>query len=348
MGSTSVTYCGSTAIINAFQGRLLDAWPLQAWHDVHVLVAVSGGRDSVALLRALHSVKDGRGEGRLMVVHYNHGWRGRESDGDERFVRTLCERLEIECLVSPPPSPTGGVTSEAEARAARYRFFIEQAGEHGARYIVTAHTADDQAETVLHRVLRGTGLRGLGGIPRVRRVNDYVALIRPLLSVRRGEINAYLNAVEQPVREDSSNNEVRWTRNRIRHELLPKLSSYNAEVISALGRLALLAGEAHDVLAGLSDELVSQHVRFEPATPPHHSVHIECPPLRSAHCYLVRQALIGIWSQMQWPQQAMGHAHWEKLAEHIRSANGIKAMFPGGVIAERTGDQLRLRREREM
>lgn len=344
MSSTPFTHGGSTAIINGFQARLLDVWPLQAWQDVHVLVAVSGGRDSVALLRALHTVKDGRGEGRLMVAHYNHGWRGRESDGDERFVRTLCERLEIECLVSRPPSPTAGATSEAEARAARYQFFIEQAGQHGARYIVTAHSADDQAETVLHRVLRGTGLRGLGGIPRVRRVNNYAALIRPLLSVRRREIDAYLDAIEQPVREDSSNDNVRWTRNRIRHELLPELSSYNADVVSALGRLALLAGEAHDVLAELSDEIVSQHVQFVPATPPHVSVRIECQPLRSAHGYLVRQALIAIWSRLQWPQQAMRHAHWEKLAEFIRSAKETKEMFPGAVIAQRTGDELCLKR----
>ncbi|RMF95150.1 MAG: tRNA lysidine(34) synthetase TilS, partial [Planctomycetota bacterium] len=136
-----------------------------------MLAAVSGGADSVAMLRALAALRE-PGRGRLVVVHVHHGLRGREADADAAFVVNLAEHLKLPYRVAHPPRPIretcAGVGLEAAARRARYRLLGELAAELGARYVVTAHTADDQVETVLHRILRGTGIRGLRGIPRTR------------------------------------------------------------------------------------------------------------------------------------------------------------------------------------
>ena len=152
-----------------------------------VLVAVSGGADSVALLTALVRLQKPV-ESVLIVGHYNHRWRGEESDEDARFVRELAKQygigFELDCA---PQTREKSTANEASAREARYRFLQQTAERRGARYLATAHTADDQAETVLHRVLRGTGIAGLAGIPRTRVLSPAVTLIRPLLAYRRAE-----------------------------------------------------------------------------------------------------------------------------------------------------------------
>ena len=206
--------------------ELAAAWPPESWADVSVLVAVSGGADSVALLRGLAGLKVG-GEGKLVVGHFNHRLRGEESDGDEQFVARLAEELGLglECgrleAGDIDACPDG---IEEAARRQRYRFLTETAERVGARYVACAHTADDQVETVLHRILRGTGIAGLAGIPRCRRLSPAVTLIRPLLEVRRAELVDYLASLGQSYREDSSNLDRRFTRNRIRHDLLPQLA----------------------------------------------------------------------------------------------------------------------------
>ena len=227
--------------------KLAASWPPAAWQDLTLLVAVSGGADSVALLRALTAVQGG-GSGRIHAAHFNHHLRAAESDADQAFVVELCHGLGIACEVGHTAGSLAevpGTGLEEAARAARYDFFRQAAERLGARYLATAHTADDQAETILHRVIRGTGVAGLAGIARVRSLGPAVSLIRPLLGVRRGEVLAYLEELRQPYRRDSSNDDRRFTRNRLRRELLPLLASqYNAGVVEALLRLGSLAGEA--------------------------------------------------------------------------------------------------------
>ena len=165
-----------------------------------------------------------------------------EADDDEQFVVELCRRLEIPCRVGQADvaalAKEQGDGREAAAREARYAYLLELAHDIGARYVATAHTADDQVETILHRIVRGTGLRGLAGMTRVRPLSPHVALVRPLLSVSRDEVEVYLRWLGQDWRDDATNQEREYTRNRIRHELLPLLAAeYNPQISAALTRL---------------------------------------------------------------------------------------------------------------
>jgi tRNA(Ile)-lysidine synthase len=239
----------------AHENKLAAAWRPEEWRDLTVLVAVSGGSDSVALLRGLAAIRIA-GPGRLVVGHFNHGWRGQESEADEQFVTSLAAQLELPTEVgqaarstsSSGPDPRDGRKSkrtEAAARRARYRFLEETATRLGARYVVTAHTADDQAETILQRIIRGTGIAGLAGIRRARPLGPAVTLLRPVLEFRRCELRAYLQSLGQEFREDASNADRRFTRNRIRHELLPLLTEhYYPGAAESLIRLGTLAAEA--------------------------------------------------------------------------------------------------------
>src|SRR5262249_25956730 len=158
-----------------------------------------------------------------------------DSDNDEVFVAALCTRLVAEGATLDCRSNRIDVASlarerganlESVAREARYGWLAEVAREAGAGWVATGHTADDQAETVLHRLRRGTGLRGLCGIPVRRPLAPGIEVVRPLLRVTRAQVLNYLRALGQDFREDRSNSDPRFTRNRIRHELLPLLAEH--------------------------------------------------------------------------------------------------------------------------
>src|SRR5438132_2881347 len=184
-----------------------------------IVVAVSGGPDSVALLRALASLPTA---GRLVVAHLNHQLRGPESDADEAFVRALPESLqpgmELRCerIDVAAQARTEGANVEAVARRVRYDWLARVAKECQASWVATGHSADDQAETVLHRLLRGTGLKGLRGIATCRPLSSEVNLVRPLLDVARAQVLAYLDAEQQSYCQDRSNLDLTFRRNRIR------------------------------------------------------------------------------------------------------------------------------------
>lgn len=165
---------------------------------------------------------------KLTVCHFNHGLRGKESDEDESFVRETASALELECISERNDSRAFADRSkqslETAARECRYRFFARIAREKGCRQVVLAHHADDQVETVLINLFRGTGLKGLGGMTTVsHRVVDGIPfeVIRPFLGVTRGEVDQYRKEKEVVFREDATNSELIATRNRVRHELLP-------------------------------------------------------------------------------------------------------------------------------
>lgn len=191
-------------------------------------VAVSGGADSIALLRILLELRQELGC-HLAVVHFNHELRGAESDGDEQFVINLAEQHGLEALCDRADVRTYAaeqrLSLEAAARTLRYQFFQRLLMEARVGRIATAHTLDDQAETVLLRMTRGAGTRGLAGIyPELRGASaSGSSIVRPLLRVRHREIEEYLRAVEQTWREDASNRDLKHARNRIRHEVLPAL-----------------------------------------------------------------------------------------------------------------------------
>lgn len=210
-----------------------------------MLVAVSGGADSVALLHALWTRTRGR-RGRLVVAHLNHGIRGASAEADARFVRVLARRLGIPCVIGRTDVPVLArrrkLSIEMAAREARYAFLAKTARKVGACAVATAHTADDQAETVLLKLLRGAGPAGLSGIPAETRI-DGICVVRPLLRATRRDVLAYLRSRKLDWREDETNRDPRFLRNRVRHELLPLLErDYNPAIRATLGRTAEVLG----------------------------------------------------------------------------------------------------------
>ena len=218
-----------------------------------ICVAISGGADSVALLLTLHAAnttpRESLGIG-LSAAHVDHGIRpAEESAADHQFVQALCTRLDIPLHFHRTSVPERvaqtGETIEEAARAVRYDFFHSLIASGQADAVLTAHTLDDQAETVLMKFLRGAWTEGLSAI------HPVVALpgprpgkiLRPFLNTRRADIEAFLRQSNQPWREDSTNTDTAYTRNRIRHELLPQLRDYNPNLDQNLANIAELARE---------------------------------------------------------------------------------------------------------
>lgn len=337
-----------------FEATLAAAWPPESWHDVTILVAVSGGADSVALLRAITAIQSAASptdstqrNDRLYVAHFNHGLRGKESDADQAFVVDLCERLGVACELGgnnvAALAKSRGDGIEAAAREARYDFLRETARRIGARHVVTAHTADDQAETILHRVIRGTGLSGLAGMSMHREFCDGIALTRPLLQCHRSDIESYLAQLDQPYREDTSNRDLQYTRNRIRRRLLPKLeANYNPGVVDALLRLGQLAGEAQTLVDQQVDQLWETAIAELRPT----EARVLSQAFAEVSDFLIRELLLRLWQEQAWPLQQMGLSQWEQLAAMVRGKDPspVAVSLPGGVTAKKEGEQLLLTR----
>ncbi len=210
---------------------------------MRIAVAVSGGADSVALLRKL--VKDAPEIGLVLsVAHVHHGIRGSEADADAEFVSSLAAvhglRFYRHDVDTPAAARDNRETIEEAARNLRYAWFRELLEQGNADAVATAHTLDDQAETVLHKLLRGAWTEGLGGIhPTIQCVRGVI--VRPFLGARRAEIEAWLREIGQEWREDATNADTTFTRNRLRHELLPALAQYNPQIHSQLANMATLA-----------------------------------------------------------------------------------------------------------
>jgi tRNA(Ile)-lysidine synthase len=310
------------------------------------VVAVSGGADSVALLRALVAV----GAGPLTVAHFNHRLRGADSDADATFVAELAASLGLPFRLGSADvaAVAAGDNLEATARRLRYGWLAEVAASVGAAWIATGHTADDQAETVLHRLIRGTGLQGLRGIAvdqdfraggvsplsatGLRGLTPPARLIRPLLTVTRAGVLTYLGELNQPFREDASNADPRFTRNRIRAELLPLLRTFNPDVVSALARLADQAAEAHAVIAEQAGSLV-QRAELPRAG---ETVILDAAALTAAPRLVVRSALRLVWEREGWPTGDMGFDAWERAVE-VATGTAGGCDFPGGIAARHRG-----------
>lgn len=245
-----------TYAVNNGSRRLLDESSLAVCamtaSDV-ALVALSGGADSTALLLSLQALHEEGKVGGLFAAHLNHGIRGTYAERDQTFCETLCRELGIplqtETCDAPAYAKQAGKTLEEAARELRYAFLERARIACGASVIATAHHADDQAETVLLHLLRGSGTGGLGGMkPRNGRI------VRPLLQRTHAEILAYLAEQNAGYCEDETNAENTAARNRIRNELLPVLASYNPAISEALCRTAALCAEDDALLERLADE----------------------------------------------------------------------------------------------
>ena len=319
-----------------------------------VCVAVSGGADSVALLLAVHGASASLGVG-LSAVHVHHGLRGAEADGDLAFVGELCGRLDI-ALQShhanvPERVAQSGESIEEAAREVRYGFFRVLLADAHADSVLTAHTLDDQAETVAMKLLRGAWTEGLSAIHPVV-VEQRGKILRPMLGVRRAVIEAYLTEQNQPWREDSTNAEQIYTRNRVRHHLIPLLREFNPAIDQALANLATLArdDEAHwqaaiaQMLPGLllAGKPVRGGGRAVSTLPGQMEVALELERLRALDAATRRRVLRAAARQMGARLNFDDTARLMGMCE--RTGAPDKLQLPGGLLARRSVRELRLSR----
>jgi tRNA(Ile)-lysidine synthase len=322
---------------SSLESQFTAAWPAAMWSDVTTLAAVSGGPDSVAMLRAMTQFRPKDAVGRIVVAHYNHRWRGAESDGDEAFVSKLADGLGLEIEIGRADQPS---TSEEAARDERYAFLLAAAHRVGARFVAVGHTADDQAETILFRMLRGTGLSGLAGMPQSRQLSDATTLIRPLLSVRRTAVLEYLDHLQQPYRTDASNRDVRFARNRLRHKVLPALQQLSAgdDVVDNLLQLGHQAAELVEPILNEARRLLDQLTEVQGDAVLLRLDRLGDSPSRP----VLREMFVELWRQHGWPRGQMTSARWEELAEAFITRSSTKRMFPGGLTVQILGNTMQL------
>jgi tRNA(Ile)-lysidine synthase len=279
----------------------------------------------------------------LFVGHLDHQLRGEASRDDAAWVERVCHEFDVPVTIGrvdvSQAASRNGTGIEETARELRYDFLEKAALDAGCRVIALAHTADDQAETILYQILRGTGLTGLRGIPRERELDSGVCLLRPLLDVERSTVRDYLSQVGQHFRQDESNSDESFTRNRIRRRLLPLLAEdYNPQIRQALLRLGRQAGDTQAALDALADALLNR--ALESSSP--HECRLKWQPFQDVPRHLVRETLSLLWRRLNWPRQKMGFDRWDELAEIVW--NGGATTLPAEIDARREGRWLVLRR----
>lgn len=295
-------------------------------------VAVSGGADSVVLLETLRRLA-GRFAVELVVLHVNHNLRGAESDDDEEFVRSLARSANLPVVVRAGPVGEGNV--EGEARRLRRQFFEQCRQSHRLTKVAVGHTRTDQAETVLHRLLRGTGLTGLAAM----RFVSADGLVRPLLSTSREEVRTWASAEKLPWREDSSNADLRFTRNRIRERTLPALArDYNPNLEANLASTAELAQAEEDFWTETVEQIYS---RFTERT--RFGLVLPVGELKGLHL-AVRRRVIRLALQELRPEGLRGleYAHIEAILRLCDSTEGHDRVLAPGADALRSFDSLLL------
>lgn len=333
MSSTSPSPATETEFLRALGAGM------PATHDwaFPSLIAVSGGADSVALALAIARLAPAGAGGRLVIAHADHGLRA-DSAADGEFVQALAERLGVRCVCErlDVAAAAGREGLEGRARRLRYEFLATAAHEVGARHVMVAHTADDQAETILHRLLRGTGVAGLAGMRRSRPLADGVALLRPLLHVSRATVRAFLAALGQDWREDVTNTDVRHARNFLRHEILSRCEAgpypAAAEAIVRLGHQAAAAATA---LASAAEYLLDAHSsRRGDGT-----VVLRAAGLAALDRHLLAELFARLWEREGWPRRDMTARHYGQLVARATAgaAEAGTTDFPGGVRVSTTG-----------
>ncbi len=323
----------------------LDAPPTaqdRAMLAVPVLAAVSGGGDSVAMLRRLdrmHRTISSPAE--LRIVHFNHGLRGDHSDGDEAFVRDLANRCGRPIDVGYPP-PGENSTDEATLRDLRRRFNTDIAAATGARVIATGHTADDVVETVLHHLVRGTGPRGLVGPAAVAGAGNQT-LWRPMLDWTGDQLRSQLDAIGQPYRTDASNADLTYTRNWIRHAVRPLLAERFPQSDAAIAGLAHRQAELTSMVDRMAGRWVDRMVQ-----PTDSGVSIDPLPeatIDNAWLFelpIVKAALSQIAHRQGWSMRRWRASHYNRLASQIVEPCYETWTLPGNIRVCPDGDRLML------
>lgn len=311
--------------------------------ETGLVVAVSGGADSTALLDALVRARDaGRCPSTLVVAHLNHLLRGEDSDTDAAFVQELAADRGVVCEIERADvagiARQLGQNLEATARHLRYEFFARVARRHRLQHIVTAHTQDDQAETVFLHLLRGTGLSGLSGMPRQRPlfkgVEGQLTLLRPLLGVSREVILAHCHDYQIPYREDVSNQSTDYLRNLIRHEIIPRLEAVNPAIRMGLARMAELLREEDQYLEARVDEIKEWETG---------DGSLLIPALKGQSPVLQRRVLRRWLAEQRGSLARITSTHLAALEQLLaRGQSGQSVILPGNLQVRREFDRLSL------
>ena len=299
-------------------------------NGVLVLVAVSGGMDSMCLLHCLHA------QGiKTAAAHFNHRLRGAEADGDEAFVQDWCRRNGIPFYAGSADvaslAAQGGWTVEEAGRRVRYEFLARTAEKIGAERIATAHHAQDNAETMLFNLLRGTGRSGLGGISPMRG-----RIIRPMLTVTRQEIECYAKRYGVPYRTDSTNADTAYTRNYLRHEVLPLLENVNGAAVSHMSSTALLAREEDAYLNSQAKGFMMEELVGED------SVSLPCKAIGRAPRVLRARIVRLLVDDLSVGKKDFSFAHIDELVNLSMGTGNAQLDLPHGVTGARKNGILTL------
>jgi tRNA(Ile)-lysidine synthase len=299
-----------------------------------LIVALSGGADSTALLDLLTRLTDYNLH--LIAAHLNHCLRGVESDTDQEFCRGLASRyaipFEFRRIDVKRVASKSRLNLEDAGRRARIDFLDEIRSEYGAAAVVLAHHADDQAETVLMRLLRGSGMTGLSGMA-YRNARGYV---RPLLDINRSEIEQYLRRCSMEWREDASNSDTTYLRNRIRHQLLPLLEEYNPAIRSSLASTASILGDDEALLDELTERAYAKSCRIAEGR-----IICSVGQLRLLNIALRRRVLRHVFKQLTGTLERVSLRHIDAICAMIDSERpNSQLALPQGVTAVREYDSL--------
>lgn len=346
---------------NQILNQIEECWPTPRWRDVGVVVGCSGGADSVTLVRALSQLRrsDPPPRGFLVVAHFNHRLRGEESDGDAAFAENLAAELNLtfelqeagnrseetrhlqpkedQDAKAPKNSaaPEDDLDSdEASLRSERMKFLIRIAKQYGARYITLAHSADDNVETMLHHLLRGTGPAGLAGIGHPLAIDQDLVLTRPLIHSQRDVIRESLKEQGHPWREDQSNQDCRYRRNWIRNELIPMMESEFPNARPAMQRAIELQRSWRNQIDSEASAWLAENLADDAM--------IQVRKDASAPTPILIAAMQQLWANNHWPRQAMNQGHWRRLAEMIQGKLEKPCTLPAGILAAVNGEHIQI------
>jgi len=307
-----------------------------------IVIGVSGGPDSVCLLDALYKLKE-KYDLQIIVAHVNYGLRGKDSDSDEKSVKKLAEKyslpIEILSFTKYEKSEIRNTISEEKLRKIRYAFFEKVSKKNKADAIAVGHNLNDQAETVLMRILRGTGLRGLGAIrfatrrdptAQPKRNADGPLLVRPLLNIPRKEIIAYLRSNKIPYRTDKSNLSADFTRNKIRNKLLPQLEKeFNPNIQETLYKFSASTADDYDFIARFAKVWLAANKALKVSS------------LNDLHSSIRREVLRQAIEKHSPNLREIESAHIEEILKILKSNKSKRQQIAfKGLKIERIGDNL--------
>ena len=311
-----------------------------------VLVGVSGGPDSVTLLHILHSLKKEYSLN-ILVAHLDHKFRGEESKADRIFCQELAKKYGLEIVFEeidvPKIAEEKGISPEEAARFERYDFFKRAAKERGIKKIAVGHTRDDQAETVLMRLIRGAGMKGLGGISPAKEMQGFL-IIRPLIEISRKEVEEFISGSGLKFRKDSSNEKTIFTRNKVRLELIPFLEKeFNANIKEVLANMAENLQTEDEFLTKYAKRKFNSVSKIK-----HGEIYIDLKKFKKQPEAVRKRILRAALEELKGDLLRFTYQHWKEMEELIdfRPVNSIVDL-PAGIFITKHTLTLTLSRKRE-